>query len=83
MASRGCSTPTLAIQRYPALPLPESGEATLGFIVIVTDVGATVADALAAGGSAHHPASAQPQHGGKVAFVKNGDGHRIERVEMP
>jgi len=80
MASRDCPAPTLAIQRYPAPPLPEPGEATLGFIV--TDVGATVADALAAGGSAHRPASAQLQHGGKVAFVKDSDGHLIERVEM-
>jgi len=68
MASRGCSAPTLAIQRHPAPPLPEFGAATLGFIV--TDVGA------------HRPASAQLQHGGKVAFVKDSDGHLIERVEM-
>ena len=71
---------TLVIQRYPNRPIPVPGEATLGFVV--EDVDATVEAALAAGGSVYRAAHAQPQHGVKVAFIKDSDGHLIEIVEM-
>lgn len=76
----GYSTPTLVIQRFPNRPVPPPGEATLGFVV--DDADATVEAALAAGGSVVRPAHPQPQHGVKVAFVKDSDGHLIEIVEM-
>ncbi|MCP1470368.1 putative enzyme related to lactoylglutathione lyase [Sphingobium sp. OAS761] len=76
----GYAMATLVIQRFPNRPIPEPGEATLGFIV--TDVDATVVSALECGGSVHRPAHAQPQHGVKVAFIKDSDGHLIEVVEM-
>lgn len=79
-AGGGYTTPTLVIQRFPNLPIPVPGEATLGFVV--EDVDATVAAALAAGGSVHRAAQAQPQHGIKVAFIKDSDGHLVEVVEM-
>lgn len=76
----GYSSPTLVIQRFPNRPVPAPGEATLGFVV--ADVDATVAAALAAGGSVYRAAHAQPQHGIKVAFIKDSDGHLVEIVEM-
>jgi len=79
-AGKGYSTPSLVIQRYPNRPIPAPGEATLGFVV--QDLDATVANALAAGGSIHRPAKAEPQHGVKVAFIKDSDGHLIEVVQM-
>jgi len=79
-AGPGYSTPTLVIQRFPNRPIPAPGEATLGFVV--EDVDATVAAALAQGGSIYRPAHAQPQHGVKVAFIRDSDGHMIEIVEM-
>jgi predicted enzyme related to lactoylglutathione lyase len=76
----GYSTPSLVIQRFPNRPIPAPGEATLGFIV--EDVDATVERALACGGSVYRAAAAQPQHGVKVAFVRDSEGHMIELVEM-
>jgi predicted enzyme related to lactoylglutathione lyase len=78
-ASGSYSVPTLVIQRYPNRPVPIPGEATLGFVV--QDVDATVKLALDAGGEIHRPARAQPEHGVKVAFVRDSDGHLIEIVE--
>lgn len=75
----GYSVPSLVIQRYPNRPVPAPGEATLGFIV--GNVDATVEAALAMGGSVHRPAQARPEHGVKVAFIKDSDGHLIEVVE--
>lgn len=76
----GHSIPSLVIQRFPNRPIPEPGEATLGFVV--DDVDVTVDRALAAGGSVYRAAHAQHQHGVKVAFVRDNDGHMIELVEM-
>jgi len=76
----GYSGATLVIQRFPNRPIPAPGEATLGFIV--DNVDATVEAALAAGGSVYRAAHAQPQHGVKVAFIRDSDGHTIEIVEM-
>lgn len=76
----GYSNPTLVIQRFPNRPVPAPGEATLGFVV--DDVDAIVESAWAEGGSVYREAQAQPQHGVKVAFIKDSDGHLIEVVEM-
>jgi len=76
----GYSSPTLVIQRFPHRPIPDRGEVTLGFVV--DDVDATVEKAWAEGGSVYRAAHAQPQHGVKVAFIKDSDGHLIEVVEM-
>jgi predicted enzyme related to lactoylglutathione lyase len=78
-ASGSYSVPTLVIQRYPNRPVPAPGEATLGFVV--EDVDATVKLALETGGELHRPARAQPEHGVKVAFIRDSDGHLIEIVE--
>lgn len=76
----GYSTPTLVIQRFPNRPIPDRGEVTLGFVV--ADVDAIVKKAQAEGGSVYRAAQSQPQHGVKVAFIKDSDGHLIEVVEM-
>lgn len=79
-SSAPASIATLVIKRYPNRPVPAPGEATLGFIV--DDVDATVAKAVANRGSIYRAAQTQAQHGVKVAFIKDSDGHLIEVVEM-
>lgn len=76
----GYASPTLVIQRYLNRPVPPRGEATLGFVV--EDVDATVETALTMGGTVERAAHSQPQHGVRVAFIRDSDGHLIEIVEM-
>lgn len=75
----GYSVPSLVIQRYPNRPVPERGEATLGFIV--PDLDRTLEAAVNAGASIDRPARTAPEHRIRVAFVKDTDGHLIEVVQ--
>ena len=71
---------TFVLLAYKDTPAPTSGELILGFIT--QDVDAFVARARAAGGSVAQAGTAQPEHGVKVAFVRDNEGHLIEVVEM-
>ena len=79
-AGAGYSVPSLVIQRYPNRPIPAPGEATLGFIV--ADIDRTIKTALAAGATIDQPLRTAAEHGIRVAFIKDPDGHRIEIVQM-
>lgn len=70
----------LIVIRYLNQPAPTPGEGIFGFTV--EDVDATIAAALAAGGALHRPARIVEEHGIKVAFVKDPEGHLLELVEM-
>ena len=59
---------------------PSSDEVILGFIT--TDLAQLVARVERAGGTLVAPAREQPEHGVKVAFVADNEGHLIEVVEM-
>lgn len=58
---------------------PQADEVILGFITPSVD--AFVARARAAGGSVVQEAVNQPEHGVRVAFVRDVEGHLIEVVE--
>jgi catechol 2,3-dioxygenase-like lactoylglutathione lyase family enzyme len=79
-AGTGYAVPSLVIQRYPNRPVPTRGEATLGFIV--SDIERTVEIAVAAGATIDRPIRSASEHGIRVAFIKDPDGHLIEIVEM-
>jgi len=61
-------------------PPPPIGEAIMGFMT--ADLGALCDRALAAGGSLPRPVRDMPEHGLKVGFVADPEGHLIEVVEM-
>lgn len=66
--------------RYLNQPAPNPGEGIFGFTV--KDVDATISAVLAAGGTLYRPARVVEEHGIKVAFVKDPEGHLLELVEM-
>ncbi|HLG87011.1 MAG TPA: VOC family protein [Alphaproteobacteria bacterium] len=76
----GYSVPSLVIQRYPNRPIPSRGEATLGFMV--ADLEKTLEVAIKAGASIDRPARTASEHGIRVAFIKDTDGHLIEVVQQ-
>jgi catechol 2,3-dioxygenase-like lactoylglutathione lyase family enzyme len=76
----GQGAATFVLLSYSDTPAPQIGELILGFIT--KDVVAFVARARGAGGSVVQPPMAQPEHGVKVAFVRDIEGHLIEVVEL-
>lgn len=76
----GQGAATFVLLAYPDAPTPKTGELILGFIT--QDVDAFVARACKAGGSVAQEAQKQPEHGVKVAFVRDVEGHLIEVVEL-
>jgi len=65
---------------YPDTPKPASGEVILGFAT--PDVDAFVGRVLAGGGAVVDAAVSRPDHGVRVAIVKDPEGHLIEVVQM-
>lgn len=61
-------------------PKPHNDETILGFTT--SDIEAFVERAKAAGGAVTDPIRAMPEHGVRVAFVEDVEGHRIEVVEL-
>lgn len=72
--------PTLIMKRYLNRPAPAPGELQLGFIV--PNVDNVVAAAIAAGGTVAKAARDMPEHGIRVAFIHDVEGHTIEAVQM-
>ena len=70
---------TFVLLSFVDLPKPAGGETILGFIT--PDVTAFVDRARTAGGSVAQEIKTMPQHGVKVAFVRDLEGHLIEVVE--
>jgi len=69
---------SLAIKRFVNRPAPVPGELQVGFTV--ENVDATLAAALEMGGSVLKPAVDMPEHGVRVAFFKDLEGHTVEIV---
>ena len=65
---------------YPDTPKPASGEVILGFAT--PDVDAFVSRVAAGGGTVVDAAVSRPDHGVRVAIVKDPEGHLIEVVQM-
>jgi len=60
-------------------PTPAAGEAIIGFVT--GEIDATVARAVAAGGTVLQAAADAPQHGIRVGFVADPEGHMIEVLQ--
>jgi catechol 2,3-dioxygenase-like lactoylglutathione lyase family enzyme len=71
---------TFVLLSFLDTPKPAAGELILGFVT--PDLAAFVARARAAGGTVVQDIVTQPEHGVKVAFVTDIEGHLIEVVEM-
>lgn len=76
----GAGAPSLIIKSYVNRPAPKPGELQLG--VVVSDVDAVLAAAVAAGGTIAQPARDATEHGVRVAFFRDIEGHMVEIVQM-
>jgi lactoylglutathione lyase len=65
---------------YPDTPRPSSGEVILGFAT--PDVDAFVGRVLVGGGAVVDAPASRPEHGVRVAVVRDPEGHLIEVVQM-
>ena len=79
-AAAGPQAPTLVILRFADQATPSHSELILGFIT--DDIDALFARAVAAGGAVAQAVEDHPEHGAKVGFVTDPEGHLIEVVEM-
>lgn len=71
---------TFVLLTFNDVEKPSAGEVILGFQV--TDLEALVTRAQAAGAEVVDEIRAMPEHGVKVAFIKDVEGHLIEVVEL-
>jgi predicted enzyme related to lactoylglutathione lyase len=71
---------TFVLLRYTDRSVPSNDEVIVGFIT--DDVDAVCARVVDAGGSIAQVAGEQPEHGVKVAFVTDVEGHLIEVVQL-
>jgi len=79
MTSPAPDAAALVLLSFLDSPKPAEGDSILGFRT--TDIAAFVERAVKAGGSVMQPVVDMPQHGVKVAFVRDNEGHLIEVVE--
>jgi predicted enzyme related to lactoylglutathione lyase len=70
----------LVLLRFDDRPRPAADEVILGFIT--TDLEAFVARTRAAGGAVAEEIKSMPEHGVRVAFVTDVEGHLIEVVQL-
>ncbi|SNS74798.1 Catechol 2,3-dioxygenase [Sphingomonas laterariae] len=76
----GVGAATFVLLKFGGAPKPTNDEVILGFIT--PDVVAFVERAVAAGGKIVQEVREQREHGVKVGFVTDVEGHLIEVVEM-
>lgn len=69
----------LILVSYPNRPRPAPGEAVTGFMV--ADLDAMLARALAAGATIDTPVTDVPEHGLRLAFILDPQGHRVELLQ--
>lgn len=79
-APTGQGAATFVLLKFLDAPKPTNDEVILGFIT--DDIEAFCARADAAGGRITQPIADNPEHGVKVAFVTDVEGHLIEVVEL-
>ena len=68
--------PSLVLLHYPNQPVPTPGSVVIGFSV--ADVDATTEAAARAGGTVVTAPHDMPEHGIRVAFVQDPEGHLVE-----
>jgi len=71
---------TFVLLTFPDTPAPAAGELILGFVT--SDIAAFLDRTRAAGGSVAQAIESRPEHGVKVAFVRDIEGHLIEVVQL-
>ena len=71
---------TFVLLKYMDAPAAVTGELILGFMT--PDIAAFLERVEAAGGSVAEPVREAPEHGIKVAFVRDPEDHLIEVVEL-
>jgi len=71
---------TLVLLKFVGAPKPTNDEVILGFVT--PDLEAFVQRACAAGGALAQGSRTLPEHGIKVAFVTDVEGHLLEVVQM-
>lgn len=71
---------TFVLLKFVGAPKPHNDEVILGFQT--QDVEAFMQRAVAAGGTVEEAVKAMPEHGVKVGFVRDVEGHLIEVVEL-
>ena len=76
----GTGAATFVLLTYTDMQKPSSEEVILGFQT--ADIVAFVERVKAAGGAVSQEITSMPEHGVKVAFVTDNEGHLIEVVEM-
>lgn len=76
----GQGAATFVLLNFVGAPKPHNDEVIIGFQT--SDVEAFVQRAVAAGGSIAEDVKSMPEHGVKVGFVRDVEGHLIEVVEM-
>lgn len=69
----------LNLVQYLDRPYPAPGEATIG--LSVSDMDAVIAAAVAAGGTVVTPPVELPDHGLKIAYVGDPEGHLLELLQ--
>jgi lactoylglutathione lyase len=74
------SAESLVMLKYLRRVDPPKGEVILGFIT--SDVDALLQRAIAAGGNVVEGTHDMPEHGVRVAFVKDPEGHLAEVVQL-
>lgn len=72
--------PSLTIVELKDRPAPALGETILGFIT--DDIEALLDRAVKAGGSIATPVKHQPEHGVRVTFIRDNEGHLVEVVQL-
>jgi predicted enzyme related to lactoylglutathione lyase len=72
--------PNLVLLHFHDRPRPSADEVILGFIT--PDLEAFVKRTREAGGSVYQEIKAMPEHGVRVAFVKDPEDHLIEVVQL-
>jgi len=71
---------TFVLLSFPETRTPASSEVILGFMT--SDMSALLERTRAAGGRIVEDATSRPEHGVKVAFVRDVEGHLIEVVQL-
>ena len=72
--------PTLVLLHFHVRPSPGADEVILGFMT--GDLEAFLKRTREAGGSVYEEIKSMPEHGVRVAFVKDVEGHLIEVVQL-
>ena len=75
----GTRGPQLILFAQPGRPLPPPGESVLG--LMVEDVERTLAEPQALGARVLHPLMEVPEHGLKLVYITDPEGHVVELLQ--